>query len=110
MTPQVLESKELAAMVFFQGNWPLGANFFLGVTLGVTGFVSSGSLSSHLIPQSFASSHSPGHKPTNSNGLGMTGNYTHTRPETQRQQIEQAIRKWPASLRYTLERVGGGQR
>jgi len=23
-----------------------------------------------------------GHKPTNSNGLGMTGNYTHTRQKT----------------------------
>ncbi|MBM4073123.1 MAG: hypothetical protein FJ271_29995 [Planctomycetes bacterium] len=47
-----------------------------------------------------------GHKPTNGNGLGMTGNYTHTRPETQRQQIEQALRRWPASLRYALDRVG----
>jgi hypothetical protein len=47
-----------------------------------------------------------GHKPTNTTGLGMTGNYTHTRPETQRQQIEQALRQWPASLRYAVERVG----
>jgi hypothetical protein len=39
-----------------------------------------------------------GHKPTNCNGLGMTGSYTHTRPETQRQQIEQALRRWPKSL------------
>ena len=47
-----------------------------------------------------------GHKPTNSNGLGMTSNYTHTRPETQRQQIEQALRRWPASLRrYAVECV-----
>jgi integrase len=45
-----------------------------------------------------------GHKPTNRNGLGMTGNYTHTRPETQRQQIEQALRRWPESLRYAGER------
>lgn len=51
-----------------------------------------------------------GHKPTNGNGLGMTGNYTHTRPETQRQQIEQALRRWPASLQYALERVGGPAR
>jgi hypothetical protein len=37
----------------------------------------------------------------------MTGNYTHTRPETQRQQIEQALRKWPVSLRYAMERISG---
>ena len=36
-----------------------------------------------------------GHKPTAGNGLGMTSNYTHTRPETQRQQINQALRQWP---------------
>jgi len=48
-----------------------------------------------------------GHKPTNGNGLGMTGNYTHTRPETQRQQIELALRRWPASLQYAVDRVGG---
>jgi hypothetical protein len=48
-----------------------------------------------------------GHKPTNGNGLGMTGNYTHTRPETQRQQIEQALRRWPASLQYAMERIAG---
>src|SRR5262249_60524908 len=41
-----------------------------------------------------------GYKPTNGSGLGMTGNYTHTRPETQRQQIEQALRRWPAALRF----------
>jgi len=46
-----------------------------------------------------------GHKPTNNNGLGMTGNYTHTRPETQRQQIEQALRRWSAPLLYALERM-----
>jgi integrase len=45
-----------------------------------------------------------GHKPTDSNGLGMTGNYTHTRPETQRQQIEQALRE-PESLAFALERL-----
>jgi hypothetical protein len=27
------------------------------------------------------------------------------RPETQRQQIEQALRRWPASLRYATDRV-----
>jgi integrase len=46
-----------------------------------------------------------GHKPTNGNGLGMTGNYTHTRAETQRRQIEQALRRWPASLRCAMERI-----
>jgi hypothetical protein len=50
-----------------------------------------------------------GHKPTNANGLGMTGNYTHTRPETQRRQIEQALRHWPASLRYAVERIGAAK-
>lgn len=39
-----------------------------------------------------------GHKPSSGGGLGMTAQYTHTRPETQRQQIEQALRRWPASL------------
>lgn len=29
-----------------------------------------------------------GHKLTNGNGLGMTANYTHTRRQTQRDQIE----------------------
>jgi hypothetical protein len=46
------------------------------------------------------------HKPTSGNGLGMTGNYIHARPETQRQQIGQALRGWPASLAYALERRG----
>ena len=39
-----------------------------------------------------------GHKPTGVDGLGMTANYTHTRPETQRNQIEAALRRWPKSL------------
>jgi integrase len=39
-----------------------------------------------------------GHKPTSGTGLGMTATYTHTRPETQRRQIEQALRHWPLSL------------
>jgi integrase len=50
-----------------------------------------------------------GHKPTDRNGLGMTANYTHTRGETQRQQIEQALRRWPQSLRYALERIATGR-
>ncbi len=48
-----------------------------------------------------------GHKPMNSNGLGMTANYTHTRPETQRQQIEQALRRWPTSLANAMDRICG---
>ncbi len=46
-----------------------------------------------------------GHKPTNGNGLGMTANYTHTRDETLREQIERALRRWPDSLRYAVERL-----
>jgi integrase len=47
-----------------------------------------------------------GHRPTSGTGLGMTANYTHTRGETQRRQIEEALRRWPESLRYALERCG----
>lgn len=39
-----------------------------------------------------------GHKPTSGAGLGMTSHYTHSRPETQREQIEAALRRWPQSL------------
>jgi hypothetical protein len=46
-----------------------------------------------------------GHKPTNGNGLGMTGNYTHTRPETLREQIEGALRRWSESLQYAVDRI-----
>ena len=46
-----------------------------------------------------------GHKPTNGNGLGMTSNYTHTCPKTQRQQIVQALRRWLASLQYATDRM-----
>jgi integrase len=46
-----------------------------------------------------------GHRPPGG-GLGMTAHYTHTRPETQRRQVEQALRRWPGSLCYALERVG----
>ena len=38
-------------------------------------------------------------------GLGMTANYTHTRPETRREQVERALRLWPASLTHALERL-----
>jgi integrase len=48
-----------------------------------------------------------GHAPTTGKGLGMTTNYTHTRPETQREQIEQALRRWPHSLTYALGRIEG---
>ena len=44
-----------------------------------------------------------GHKPSSGTGLGMTGNYTHTRPETQREQIERALRQWPESLEYAVK-------
>jgi hypothetical protein len=47
-----------------------------------------------------------GRTPTNSNDLGMTSHYTHTRPETQRQQIEQALRRCPAALAFAMEMVG----
>jgi integrase len=32
--------------------------------------------------------------------LGMTGVYTHTRPETQKRQIERALQLWPDSLEF----------
>ena len=47
-----------------------------------------------------------GHKPSTSGGLGMTANYTHTRPETRREQVERALRRWPESLRLAVERAG----
>jgi integrase len=50
-----------------------------------------------------------GHKPTSGTGLGMTATYTHTRGETQRHQIEHALRRWPESLLYATERVAGAQ-
>jgi integrase len=46
-----------------------------------------------------------GHRPTTSGGLGMTANYTHTRGETLREQIEQALRRWPDSLQYAADRA-----
>lgn len=42
-----------------------------------------------------------GHAPPTAFGgtaLGMTAAYTHTRPETQRREIERALRLWPRSL------------
>jgi integrase len=48
-----------------------------------------------------------GHAATTGEGLGMTANYTHTRRETQREQIEQALRRWPGALRYALDRIRG---
>jgi hypothetical protein len=35
----------------------------------------------------------------------MTAAYTHTRPQTLRQQVEGALRTWPASLLYAVERM-----
>jgi integrase len=49
-----------------------------------------------------------GHQPTAGNGLGMTARYTHTRPETQRRQIERALRRWPMSLELARLFVQGG--
>ena len=46
-----------------------------------------------------------GHRPTTGTGLGMTANYTHTRRETLREQIERALRRWPGSLRIASEFV-----
>ena len=50
-----------------------------------------------------------GHKPTSNAGLGMTAHYTHTRPETQRAQIEQALQRWPASLALAARFASEGE-
>ena len=42
--------------------------------------------------------------------LGMTGVYTHTRPETQRREVLRAIDLWPASLDVAAQFVNGGVR
>jgi integrase len=42
--------------------------------------------------------HSPGGGPTGGVGLGMTAVYTHTRPETKRKQLEDALAARPANL------------
>ena len=47
-----------------------------------------------------------GDRPTAGTGLGMTATYTHTRPETQREQILAALRRWPEGLRLA---EGGGR-
>lgn len=44
-----------------------------------------------------------GHSPSVKGTLGMTVRYTHTRPETLRRQIEEALRAWPKSLELALE-------
>ena len=46
-----------------------------------------------------------GHSPSDASkgGLGMTGVYTHTRPETQKRQIEAALNLWPKSLDLARE-------
>ncbi|MCA9117319.1 MAG: tyrosine-type recombinase/integrase [Planctomycetaceae bacterium] len=48
-----------------------------------------------------------GHRPTDDarGGLGMTGVYTHTRAETQKREIERALRLWPDSLTYARQRA-----
>jgi len=48
-----------------------------------------------------------GHQPAGV-GLGMTGQYTHTRPETQRRQIEAALRRWQVSLEIAQHFSKGG--
>jgi integrase len=47
-----------------------------------------------------------GHRPTN-DGLGLAANYTHSPPETSRRQVENALQKWPESLKYALEWIQG---
>jgi integrase len=49
-----------------------------------------------------------GHAPPSMFGasaLGMTGIYTHTRPETQQREIERALRLWPESLQLAVART-----
>lgn len=50
-----------------------------------------------------------GHAPSGTAGdaLGMTSIYTHTRPETQRQEILRALRLWPESLKLAERYVQG---
>jgi integrase len=50
-----------------------------------------------------------GHKPAIDCGLGMTANYTHTRPETRKEQIERALRSWSESLTYARCKYGSGR-
>ena len=50
-----------------------------------------------------------GHSPSSRGGLGMTGYYTHTRPDTLRRQIEEALRTWPRSLELIGSIPHGGE-
>jgi integrase len=52
-----------------------------------------------------------GHQPGSpgSGALGMTGVYTHSRPETQRREIIRALRLWPKSLQHASDRSRGGE-
>jgi integrase len=50
-----------------------------------------------------------GHSPTSAGGLGMTARYTHSRAETLRTQIEQALRTWPESLALFSVFTQGGE-
>ena len=52
-----------------------------------------------------------GHRPTEKTGLGMTGNYTHTRPETQRQQKPYCLGSGQAQIAQhaRLFAAAGGQ-
>jgi integrase len=49
-----------------------------------------------------------GHRPTDGGVLGMTARYTHTRAETQRRQVEDALRQWPESLELARAWAEGG--
>jgi integrase len=50
--------------------------------------------------------HKPRHDATGS--LGMTAVYTHTRAETQKREIERALRLWPGSLEWARTWAEGG--
>jgi len=51
-----------------------------------------------------------GHTPAGDRkgALAMTAVYTHTRPETQKREIDRAMRHWPNSLQLALIRAQGG--
>lgn len=50
-----------------------------------------------------------GHQPTNGSGaLGMTGVYSHSRPNTQVREITKAMQLWPESLELARHRAQGG--
>ena len=44
-----------------------------------------------------------GHKPTLNGALGMTAAYTHTRPETRKEQVGRALRQWFELLALAAE-------